>query len=66
TKRRPFLSQALSNPTAREKLLHCVQVKFGAIAPHVFKFAFLWCGSRRVKFANLKFDYKKSRRSIAR
>ncbi len=24
--RRPFLSQALSNPTAREKLLHCVQV----------------------------------------
>ena len=24
--RRPFLSQALSNPTARERLLHCVQV----------------------------------------
>ena len=37
-----------------------------AVAPHVFKFAFLWCGSRRVKFANLKFDYKKSRRSIVR
>ena len=26
TKRRLFLSQALSNPTARERLLHCVQV----------------------------------------
>ena len=35
TKRRPFLSQALSNPTARERLLHCVQVKFDAIAPQV-------------------------------
>ena len=26
TKRRPFLSQTLSNPTAREKLLRCAQV----------------------------------------
>ena len=26
TKRRPFLSQALSNPTAREKLLRYAQV----------------------------------------
>ncbi|MFC2345163.1 hypothetical protein, partial [Campylobacter sp.] len=25
TKRRPFLSQTLSNPTAREKLLRCAQ-----------------------------------------
>ena len=30
--RRPFLSQALSNPTAREMLLHFVQVKFDACA----------------------------------
>jgi len=30
------------------------------------KFAFSRYGSRWVKFANLKFDYKKSRRSILR
>ncbi len=29
----PFLSQALSNPTARERLLHCVQGLFGAVTP---------------------------------
>ena len=47
TKRRPFLSQTLSNPTARSR---------GAIALSrrtFFKFAFLWSGSRRLKFANL-------------
>ena len=41
TKRRPFLSHTLSNPTARERLLHYVQVLFGAYAPNVLKFTFL-------------------------
>ena len=52
TKRRPFLSQALSNPTAREKLLHFVQV-YLALKRCVFKCTFLRCGSRRLKFTNL-------------
>ena len=46
TKRRPFLSQALSNPTARYKLLHCVQVQICAIAPYIFKFGLSRYGSR--------------------
>ena len=37
TKRRPFLSQALSNPTAREMLLHYVQV-YLALSRRKFKF----------------------------
>ncbi|EKU10787.1 hypothetical protein CSUNSWCD_588 [Campylobacter showae CSUNSWCD] len=34
-------------------LLHCVQVYLALSRRTFFKFAFLWCGSRRLKFANL-------------
>ncbi len=57
TKRRPFLSQTLSYPTARSR---------GAIALSrrtFFKFAFLWSGSRRVKF-DFKFERIMIRQSI--
>ena len=51
TKRRPFLSQALSNPTARSRRRHC----FACAKRRKFKFTFSRCGSRRV---NLKFTRK--------
>ncbi|WP_276709160.1 hypothetical protein [Campylobacter rectus] len=58
-------------------LLHCVQVKFGAVAPQIFKFEVELnltpsrygsrCVKFEVKFTNLaKFDFKFERKTIRR
>ena len=53
TKRRPFLSQALSNPTAREMLLHYVQV-YLALSRRKFKFDVF-----KVQVSAAKFEQEK-------
>ena len=65
TKRRPFLSQALSNPTARERLLRYAQF-YLVLERRKFKFDVfrVRVSATQICKFDFKFKYKKIRRSI--
>ncbi|WP_298057806.1 hypothetical protein, partial [uncultured Campylobacter sp.] len=65
TKRRPFLSQALSNPTARERLLRYAQF-YPVLSRRKCKFDIfkMWVSVAQICKFNFKFERKTIRRSI--